>query len=188
MMKVKPVFFSTSTLMVLLLSGCSTFLMEDHQAQSPPINDQAPVENQAPVGDQVPSDPAVPETISPNVYFDVQTQAGTCPEAVGMWAFILGFEGGADHTVVVDTEAIATLPVEILQSEDRRIIYQAPLQEEYASCVGTAQSERLSMYSFNFGDGKVRFELDLTGDDGYREIRYADTSTGRPYVHWQATE
>ncbi|MGF1497002.1 MAG: hypothetical protein ACFB8W_09295 [Elainellaceae cyanobacterium] len=63
-----------------------------------------------------------------------------------MAAHRLGFEGGADHTVVVDTQAIATLPLEIVQSEERRVIYEAPLQEEYAACVGTAQSARLSMY------------------------------------------
>ncbi len=44
------------------------------------------------------------------------------------------------------------------------------------------------MYTFYFEDGQVRFELDLTDDQGFREIRYADISANRPYIHWRAAE
>jgi hypothetical protein len=34
----------------------------------------------------------------------------------------------------------------------------------------------------------ILIEMDLTTGDGFREIRYADTSANRPYVHWRAAE
>ncbi|MGB3310070.1 MAG: hypothetical protein WA939_07390 [Nodosilinea sp.] len=126
--------------------------------------------------------------MSPNVQFDVAAEAGTCPETVSLWEFGLGFEGGADHTVVADFAPLATEPAEIIQSEDRHIIYAAPLKADFADCTGTATSEYLSMYTFQFGDDNVQFELDLRGDDGLRDIRYADISANRPYIHWRAAE
>lgn len=80
------------------------------------------------------STPVAPEPVAPtfdtfappNVQFPVTTTAGTCPDTVDLWELGLGFEGGADHTVVVDFPAMATGPTEILHSEDRRIIYVAP--------------------------------------------------------------
>ena len=133
-------------------------------------------------------DPTAQTTIRPNTWFEVTAASGNCPETVGLWAFMLGFEGGADHTVVADTQAIATLPAQVLHSEDRRIIYEAPLQAEFAGCSATAESDTLSMYAFHFGNGKVRFEVDLTTGDGFREIRYADVAANRPYVFWRAAE
>ncbi|MBE9109387.1 hypothetical protein IQ273_08150 [Nodosilinea sp. LEGE 07298] len=126
--------------------------------------------------------------MSPNVQFEVAAETGTCPETVSLWEFGLGFEGGADHTVVADFAPLATAPAEILQSEDRRIVYAAPLKAGFADCTGTATSQYLSMYAFQFGDGTVQFKLDLRGDDGFRDIRYADISANRPYIHWRAAE
>ncbi|MFQ4135533.1 hypothetical protein PGN35_004365 [Nodosilinea sp. PGN35] len=124
----------------------------------------------------------------PNVQLPVAVTAGTCPATVDLWELGLGFEGGADHTVAIDFPAIATGPTEILHSEERRIIYVAPLQDEFAACVGTADSEALIMYSFHFGNGKVHFDLDLTEGNGSHTIRYADLSVNRPYVYWRAEE
>ena len=130
--------------------------------------------------------PAFDTFTAPNVQLPVTTAAGTCPDTVDLWVMSQGFEGGADHTVVVDFPAIATGPTEILSSEDRRIIYVAPLQEEFASCSGTAESEFLAMYSVHLGNGKVHFELNLSDDGGARTIRYADLSVTRPYIYWRA--
>lgn len=135
----------------------------------------------------VPAQP-VDSFISPNVRFDVITEAGTCPATVGLWEFGLGFEGGADHTVVADFAPMAEAPAAIAQSEERHVVYAAPLKDEFADCTGTATSPYLSMYTFRFVDGTVQFELDLQDDDGFREIRYADLSAQRPYIHWQAAE
>ncbi|PSR14331.1 hypothetical protein C8255_24270 [filamentous cyanobacterium CCP3] len=126
--------------------------------------------------------------MSPNVQFEVTADAGTCPATVSLWEFGLGFEGGADHTVVADFAPIATGSPEITSSEERRVVYAAPLTADFADCPGTATSEYLSMYRYRFDSGNVYFELDLVGDDGFRKIRYADISANRPYVHWRATE
>lgn len=126
--------------------------------------------------------------LAPNVVFNVAKESGTCPDSIGLWELGWAFEGGADHTVVVDTLPITSQPAQIVQSEDRRIVYAAPLTADLASCVGTARSERLAMYTVQFSDGQLQFELDLATGDGFREIRYADISAGRPYVHWRAAE
>lgn len=138
--------------------------------------------------DQPTVDSTTLTNMEPNVQFEVVAESGTCPDTVGLWEFGLGFEGGADHTVVVDTTAIASQPAQLITSEAKRVVYEAPLKDEFASCVGTANSEYLSMYDLRFANGKVQFDLDLTNDDGFREIRYADISANRPYVHWRAAE
>ena len=138
--------------------------------------------------DQPTVDSTTLTNMEPNVQFEVVAESGTCPDTVGLWEFGLGFEGGADHTVVVDTTAIASQPAQLITSEAKRVVYEAPLKPEFASCVGTAESEYLSMYYLRFANGKVQFDLDLTNDDGFREIRYADISANRPYVHWRAAE
>jgi hypothetical protein len=102
--------------------------------------------------------------------------------------FMLGFEGGADHTVIAQTQAIASAPAKLIVSEKKRAEYEAPLRGEYASCVGQASSQLLSAYNFQFRDGKVYFRMDVTRDDGYREILYKGVSANRPYIHWRAAE
>jgi hypothetical protein len=133
-------------------------------------------------------DPLAQTRVQPNVQFNVQRQAGTCPQTVGLWMFMLGFEGGADHTVIAQTQAIASAPAKLIVSEKKRAEYEAPLRGEYASCVGQASSQLLSAYNFQFRDGKVYFRMDVTRDDGYREILYKGVSANRPYIHWRAAE
>ncbi len=133
-------------------------------------------------------DSALQTGMRPNAQFEINAESGTCPDTVGLWEFSLGFEGGADHTVVIDTAAIASQPAQLTTSEAKRVVYEAPLKSEFASCVGTANSEYLSMYDLSFADGKLQFNLNLTNDDGFREIRYANVSANRPYVHWRAAE
>ncbi|PSN18218.1 hypothetical protein C7271_13690 [filamentous cyanobacterium CCP5] len=126
--------------------------------------------------------------MEPNMRFEVVAESGTCPETIGLWEFALGFEGGADHTVVVDTQTVASQPAQIVLSGPQRVLYEAPLKPELASCLAVARSEYLSMYTITFGEGKVQFEADLTNRDGFLEIQYADISAQRPYVHWRAAE
>jgi hypothetical protein len=186
-MKINRLLASVGLGAAMVLVGCST-VPEQSTTPEPPVSEEPGSEAPASETPVQSTSRSFQTEISPNVYLDVQTEAGTCPETVGLWEFLLGFEGGADHTVVVDTGAIASLPTQIIQQEDRRIIYEAPLQDQYASCVGTAHSDRLSMYSIYFESGKILFDLNMTEDDGFREIRYADVSAGRPYVHWRAAE
>ncbi|MFH7031038.1 MAG: hypothetical protein ACHBN1_38250 [Heteroscytonema crispum UTEX LB 1556] len=51
--------------------------------------------------------PAPGPIAAPNVRLCVQRSAGTGPETVGLWWFLLPDEGGAEHTVVADTRAFA---------------------------------------------------------------------------------
>jgi hypothetical protein len=75
-----------------------------------------------------------------------------------------------------------------VKSEKKRAEYEAPLRKEYASCVGQATSGLVSAYNFQFRSGKVYFRMDVSRDDGYREILYKGVSANRPYIHWRATE
>jgi hypothetical protein len=137
---------------------------------------------------QAQTDPFAQTQIKPNVQFNVQRQSGTCPKTVGVWMFMLGFEGGADHTVVADTQAIASAPAKLVVSQPKRLEYEAPLRKEYASCVGQAQSDRVGAYNFQFRNGKVSFRMDVSKGDGYRQILYKGVSASRPYIHWRAAE
>ena len=137
---------------------------------------------------QAQTDPFASILMEPNLQLNVQRQAGNCPQTVGLWMFMLGFEGGADHTVVADTQAIASAPAKLVVSQSKRLEYQAPLRSEYASCVGQASSEQVRAYNFQFRNGKVSFRMDMTWVDGYHEILYKGVSASRPYIHWRATE
>jgi len=137
---------------------------------------------------QAQSDPFAQTQVQPNFQLNVQRQAGTCPNTVGLWMFMLGYEGGADHTVVADTQAIASAPAKLIVSQAKRLEYEAPLRKEYASCVGQASSPLVSAYNFQFRNGKVNFRMDVSRDDGYRAILYKGVSASRPYIHWRANE
>lgn len=134
------------------------------------------------------ADPLTQTRVQPNFRFNVERQAGTCPKTIGLWTFVLGFEGGADRTVVADTQAIASASAKLLSSDKKRATYEAPLRSDYASCVGKASSSMLSAYNFQFRNGKVYFAMDVSRDNGYREILYKGVSASRPYIHWRATE
>jgi hypothetical protein len=132
--------------------------------------------------------PAFDTFVAPNVQIPVTATAGNCPDTVDLWAMSQGYEGGADHTVVVDFPAIALGPTDLLPAADQRVVYVAPLREEFAACVGTAESEALAMYVFYLENGSVHFTLNLEERDGTFDIRYADVSANRPYIYWRAAE
>lgn len=134
------------------------------------------------------SNPTAPAQIQPNIKLNVQRQSGNCPKTVGLWTFMLPYEGGADHTVIAETQAIASTSAKLVVSQKKRLEYQASLRSNYASCVGKANSPTLGAYSFQFQGGKVTFRMDVSRDQGYREILYKGISANRPYIHWRATE
>ncbi|MBD1903099.1 hypothetical protein NDI44_10050 [Trichocoleus sp. DQ-A3] len=123
----------------------------------------------------------------PNQQLTVEQQSGTCPASVGLWTVLLPSEGAADHTVVADTKAIASNG-KISSSGNTFVEYEAPLQEAYASCVGQASSPDLHSYSFEFRNGKVYFRVNLDWVPGYTKIVSKTVASGRPFVHWQASE
>lgn len=174
----------TSFLLTMALTSCGISDIVAANSSSPEASKVADIGNSTPD----PYDPTVSTEIRPNVWLEVATESGTCPEMVGLWELIIGFEGGADHTVVADIAAISATTVQITRAEARHITYEAPLIEDYATCQGIARSEFLSMYAVYFGQGKVRFDLDLSNDNGFRELRHADISANCPYVFWRAAE
>ncbi|MBD0337543.1 MAG: hypothetical protein ICV62_18805, partial [Cyanobacteria bacterium Co-bin13] len=123
----------TSVLLMMTLTGCGLSDVVAADSSSPPeplgaedMNSSTPA----------PYDSTMPTEIRPNVWFKVAAKSGTCPEMVGRWELVMGFEGGADHTVVADIAAIAAMPVQIIRAEARHITYEAPLIEDYATCQG----------------------------------------------------
>jgi|GEM_PF-606255 len=165
----KPFSTTLGLLSVILVSACTTSLIP-----------QAATEAQ--------SDPFAQTRIKPNFQFNVERQSGTCPKTVGLWLFTQGYEGGADHTAIADTQAIASTSAKLVSSDKKRATYEAPLKSNFASCVGKASSPLVSAYKFDFRNGKVSFRMDVSRDDGYREILYKGVSAARPYIHWRATE
>lgn len=172
----------TTLFTVALIGGAGT-------AQSNPRLTASAVGSSSPATlAQAQTNPLAPTQVKPNVKLNVQRQSGTCPNTVGLWMFMLGYEGGADHTVVADTQAIASAPAKLVVSQPKRLEYEAPLRREYTSCVGQAKSDRISAYNYQFRNGKVRFVMDVSRADGYRQVLYKGLSASRPYIHWRATE
>lgn len=94
----------------------------------------------------------------PNMILDVKRQAGECPKTVGLWTFMLPFEGGAEHTVVPDTRSIASR-ARLITSRKNFLEYEATLNAKYASCTASANSQTPKVYNFDFRNGKVYFRL-----------------------------
>jgi hypothetical protein len=119
----------------------------------------------------------------PNMILNVKREAGTCPQTVGIWTFMLPFEGGAEHTAVADIRS-----ARLVASGKKFVEYEAPLRQSYASCLGSAKSERPNVYNFHFRNGKVYFRLDLNQSTLNTTITYQGTGGLRPYVRWIAGE
>jgi hypothetical protein len=119
----------------------------------------------------------------PNMIFNVKRQAGTCPDTIGIWTFLLPFEGGAEHTAVADIRG-----AKLVASGKKFVEYEAPLRQSYTSCVGNAKSETPPVYNFQYRNGKVYFRLDLNKATLNTTITYQGTGGFRPYVRWIAGE
>ncbi|MER3495338.1 MAG: hypothetical protein C4323_26280 [Mastigocladus sp. ERB_26_2] len=119
----------------------------------------------------------------PNMILNVKRQAGTCPKTIGIWTFLLPFEGGAEHTAVADI-----INARLVASGKKFVQYEASLAQSYASCVGSAKSESPNVYSFQFRNGKAYFRLDLNQATVNTTIRYLGIGGFRPYVRWIAVE
>ncbi|BAZ12644.1 hypothetical protein NIES4071_44760 [Calothrix sp. NIES-4071] len=120
----------------------------------------------------------------PNMIINVKRQSGVCPQTVGIWTFMLPFEGGAEHTAVADIP----INTKLIASGNKFVEYEAELRQSYKSCVGSAKSERPDVYYFQFRNGKVYFRLDLSKVTLNTTITYKGTGGFRPYVRWIAGE
>lgn len=119
----------------------------------------------------------------PNMIINVKRQSGACPQTIGIWTFMLPFEGGAEHTAVADI-----MHPKLIASGKNFVEYEATLRQSYASCVGSAKSERPDVYNFQFRNGKAYFRLDLSRETLKTAITYKGTGGYRPYVRWIAGE
>lgn len=130
---------------------------------------------------------SAPIDLEPNLSLAVQTDSGQCPESLDLWAFRNGFEGGANHIVVVDMPQVATALAQPVAATADQVAFTAPLRPEFKDCTGSASAEQMAMYRVEFAGGQVRFTLNLTGD-GTREVLASGVSVDRPYVFWRAVE
>jgi hypothetical protein len=133
---------------------------------------------------QAQSQPAQRAISAPNVKLPVQRSAGTCPETVGLWWFLLPYEGGAEHTVVADTRAFADT-VKLVSSTKQFVEFASPLRSNYASCVGKTTAKEYTFYNLEFKNKQAFFRVDLRKINASdRLITYKTTVASRPYVRW----
>ncbi|WGV25761.1 hypothetical protein [Halotia branconii] len=71
----------------------------------------------------------------PNMILNVKRQAGNCPETIGIWTFLLPFEGGAEHTAVADMRN-----AKLVSSGKKFVEYESMLRNSHASCIGSAHT------------------------------------------------
>jgi hypothetical protein len=120
----------------------------------------------------------------PNVKLNVQRTSGTCPQTVGLWWFILPYEGGAEHTVIADTRAFAD-SVKLLSANQQFVEFVAPLRSNYASCIGQTHNQEYKFYTLQFKNKKAYFRVDLRKINApAQEITYKTITASRPYVRW----
>ncbi|GAB1544890.1 hypothetical protein NUACC21_75660 [Scytonema sp. NUACC21] len=121
----------------------------------------------------------------PNVTMKVQRISGTCPETVGLWWFLLPFEGGAEHTVVADTRGFADSTKLVSSNNKQFVEFISPLRSNYASCIGQTQNQEFSFYNVQFKNKQAHFRVDLRRITApAREITYKTIAASRPYVRW----
>ncbi|BAY20604.1 hypothetical protein NIES2100_03460 [Calothrix sp. NIES-2100] len=121
---------------------------------------------------------------APNVTLNIQRSAGNCPKTIGLWWFVLPYEGGAEHTVVADTRAIAD-STKLVSSTKQYVEFVSPLRDDYASCVGQTQGKEYNFYSVQFKNKQAYFRVDLRKIDApAKEISYKTVAASRPYVRW----
>ncbi|MBW4564486.1 MAG: hypothetical protein KME32_25785 [Mojavia pulchra JT2-VF2] len=125
---------------------------------------------------------------APNVTLKVQRSAGTCPQTIGLWWFVLPYEGGAEHTVVADTRAFSD-SAKLVSSNKQVVEFVSPLRDNYASCVGQIQNKEYTFYNVQFKNKQAYFRVDLRKINApAKEISYKTVAASRPYVRWAVAD
>ncbi|MEH1839361.1 MAG: hypothetical protein V7L20_11450 [Nostoc sp.] len=134
---------------------------------------------------QAQSQPKPGPISAPNVTLNIQSSSGTCPQTIGLWWFVLPYEGGAEHTVVVDTKEFAD-ETKLVSSKNKQFVeFVSPLRSNYASCVGQTRGQDDTFYNVEFKNKKAYFRVDLRkSNPPGRLITYKSVVTSRPYVRW----
>ncbi|MGF2037805.1 MAG: hypothetical protein RMZ43_021215 [Nostoc sp. CmiVER01] len=124
---------------------------------------------------------------APNVTLNIQGSSGTCPKTIGLWWFVLPYEGGAEHTVVANTKEFAD-ETKLVASKNKQFVeFVSPLRSNYASCVGQARGQEYTFYNVEFKNKKAYFRVDLRKINAPGRpsvITYKSIVTSRPYVRW----
>ncbi|HLO86621.1 MAG TPA: hypothetical protein VK203_16700 [Nostocaceae cyanobacterium] len=121
---------------------------------------------------------------APNVKLTVRANGGTCPKTVGLWWLVLPYEGGAEHTVIADTNEF-TETAKLVSSSPQFVEFAAPLRSGYADCEGQTQAGEFDFYSLRFKDKKAYFRIDLRKINApAKVITYKAVVASRPYVRW----
>jgi hypothetical protein len=130
------------------------------------------------------SEPIRMPTSSPNVALSVQRQRGICPQQVSLWTSYRYYEGGAEHTVIPDTIAVAGT-ITLVSAGNRFVEYSAPLKQAYRSCVGRAIHKELP-YRFQFQNGQVFFRVGLPPQTASNPSEFTRRAIlgSRPFVRW----
>jgi hypothetical protein len=122
---------------------------------------------------------------APHVTLNVQRSSGKCPQRIGLWWFVLPYEGGAEHTVVADTKEFADTTKLVSSNNKQFVEFVSPLRSNYASCVGRTSGQEYTFYNVEFKDKKAYFRVDLRKIDApARLITYKNVVASRPYVRW----
>ncbi|HYX13682.1 MAG TPA: hypothetical protein VE944_04800 [Nostoc sp.] len=124
---------------------------------------------------------------APNVTLNIQGSSGTCPKTIGLWWFVLPYEGGAEHTVVADTREFAD-ETKLVSSKNKRFVeFVSPLRSNYASCIGQTRGQEYNFYNVEFKNKKAYFRVDLRKFNVPSRpslITYKSVVASRPYVRW----
>ncbi|MFB2933925.1 hypothetical protein ACE1B6_01475 [Aerosakkonemataceae cyanobacterium BLCC-F154] len=130
------------------------------------------------------SAPRIPDD-RPNTTIDVSRRSGSCPDNMKLWTAFRSYEGGGEHTVIVDTSMVAN-GVRLTNYGAKFVEFSAPLKSEFASCVGEAISEDEPIYRFRFADRKVIFRMDLSRlrPGTITRINYQGVVSSRPAIRW----
>lgn len=120
----------------------------------------------------------------PTTQLPVERQRGNCPKTVGLWWFVLPYEGGAEHTVVLDTRAFADSS-KLVASTKQTVEFVAPLRGSYASCVGQTRGSSFPWYRVQFKNQQAYFQIDLKKTNApFTAVTYSTVAASRPFVRW----
>jgi hypothetical protein len=130
-----------------------------------------------------------------DVVIPIHTESGHCPDQIRFWEEVRFYEGGVEHAVTLDIAPLARDAAQFMETQERVIIYAAPLQSEYANCSGWVDSfsevhaENLAYNVwFQWGHVYFRFDLDYLGTADSTGISHQSIRSGRPYLRWSRAD
>lgn len=131
--------------------------------------------------------PELPKT-PPNTTLKVQSQSGNCPQTASLWTSFRYYEGGGQHTVILDTSRISGA-AKLVSSGKKVVQFRAPLKKAYATCVGEARHEELP-YLVRFRGGNVILRVALPADTPANpsQVDLASIVATRPFVLWSIAD